>query len=186
MPGGTSTFQLTAAPGVCSTPTLFAAPLVVTSTTASPYIRVTYSASCGTPITSVTATLVNTSPQFVPIADPAHPNTAGIPVVGTLKNVSFNPPAPPVPAGRLHGFTIQIPFSLTAGTLTCDMTASNPGTGPCSVSNNVLTVTQNFPIFRGNPLLWLRFTVAPSATSTSGQTSLSVPSSPSVRLSSPQ
>jgi len=175
MPGGTSTFQLTAAPGVCSTPTLFAAPLVVTSTTASPYIRVTYSASCGTPITSVTAALGDLTFPGNPLPVSSSPRSLAL--NGRLTNLSFKTTTtPPFPAGTLHGFTIQIPFSLTAGTLTCDMTASNPGTGPCSVSNNVLTVTQNFPIFRGNPLLWLRFTVAPSATSTSGQTSLSVPS----------
>ena len=150
-PGGTSTFDLTFS-ATCTVPTTFSTPLLVTSTstTASPYISASYTAQCGPPITSVTATLVNTSPQFVPIADPAHPNTAGIPVVGTLKNVSFNPPAPPVPAGRLHGFTIQIPFSIAGGTLICDPTMirtySNgyPGS-TCSVSNNVLTATQVFP-----------------------------------------
>ena len=149
-PGGTSTFDLTFS-ATCTVPTTFSTPLLVTSTstTASPYISASYTAQCGPPITSATATLVNTSPQFVPIADPAHPNTAGIPVVGTLRNVSFNPPAPPVPAGRLHGFTIQIPFSIAGGTLICDPTMirtySNgyPGS-TCSVSNNVLTATQVF------------------------------------------
>jgi hypothetical protein len=139
-PGGTRTFDLTfTAPAGCSTK-LFATPLLVTSSTASPYIRVTYSASCGPAITSATATLGNLTypyegnPQFVSIGSG---NLAGISVYGTLKNVSFSL--------RLHGFTIQIPFSINAGTLNCDMSRSYaPGT--CSVSNNVLTVTQNFPV----------------------------------------
>ena len=85
-------------------------------------------------VTSVTATLRNSSPQFVPIGNPGAQQP--IAVLGTLKNVSFSP--------RLNGFTIQIPFSTNAGTLYCSMgNAYQPGT--CSVSNNVLTVTQNFP-----------------------------------------
>jgi hypothetical protein len=144
-PGGTSTFDLTFS-ATCTGPTTVSTPLVVTSTTASPYISVTYTAQCGPPVTSATATLGNLTfpgnPQFVSIGSGNH---AGISVYGTLKNVSFIP--------RLHGFTIQIPFSITgmdpttgsvlAATLNCDMSRSYaPGT--CSVSNNVLTVTQNF------------------------------------------
>jgi hypothetical protein len=146
-PGGTSTFDLTFS-ATCTVPMTFSTPLVVNAQgNGSPYISVTYTAHCGPPITSVTAGLRNSSPQFVSIGSG---NTAGIAVVGTLTNVSFNPPAPPVPAGRLHGFTTQIPFSLTAGTLNCDSSmlrsysVGYPGS-TCSVSNNVLTVTQNFP-----------------------------------------
>jgi hypothetical protein len=93
-------------------------------------------------VTSVTATLRNSSPQFVPIGNPGAQQP--IAVLGTLKNVSFSP--------RLNGFTIQIPFSTNAGTLYCSMgNAYQPGT--CSVSNNVLTVTQNFT---GNiPYKWV-------------------------------
>jgi hypothetical protein len=143
-PGGTSTFDLTFSQ-TCTATAPLTTPLVVTSTTAPPYISVTYTAHCVPPVTSVTATLGNLAfnPQFVPIGSG---NLAGISVFGTLKNVSFIP--------RLHGFTIQIPFSITgmdpttgsvlAATLNCDMSRSYaPGT--CSVSNNVLTVTQNFP-----------------------------------------
>lgn len=147
-PNGTSTFQLTfTAPAGCSTE-LFATPLVVTSTTASPYIRVTYSASCGPPITSVTAALSDLTFPGNPL--PVSSSSRSLALNGKLTNVSFRAPPPPpprcpttAPCGVLHGFTIQIPFSTTAGTLNCDMSASyQPGT--CSVSNNVLTVTQNF------------------------------------------
>jgi hypothetical protein len=147
-PNGTSTFQLTfTAPALCPTE-LFATPLLVTSTTASPYIRVTYSAICGPPINSVSLTtpLANlTFPGNPELVSPGSGNLAGIAVNGTLRNVSCcPPPLLPATAHRLHGFTIQIPFSLTAGTLNCDMGRSYaPGT--CSVTNNVLTVTQNFP-----------------------------------------
>jgi hypothetical protein len=148
-PGGTSTFDLTFS-ATCTVPTTVSTPLVVTSTTASPYISVTYTAQCGPPIPSVTATLLNLkfNPQFVSIGNAGSPQP--IAVLGTLKNVSFSAPPPPpprcpttAPCGVLHGFTIQIPFSITAGTLYCYMGNSyQPGT--CSVSNNVLTVTQNF------------------------------------------
>ena len=148
-PGGTATFDLTFSQ-TCTATTPLTTPLVVTSTTAtaSPYISVTYTANCVPPVTSVTATLRNSSPQFVPIGNPGAQQP--IAVVGTLKNVSFMAPPPPppkcpttAPCGVLHGFTIQIPFSTNAGTLYCSMgNAYQPGT--CSVSNNVLTVTQNF------------------------------------------
>ena len=102
----------------------------------SPYISVTYTAKCGPPVTSVTATLLNISfnPQFVSIGSGT---STGIAVVGTVKNVSISP--------KLHSFTIQIPFTITLGTLNCDMSRSYGGPGTCSVSNNVLTVTQTLP-----------------------------------------
>jgi hypothetical protein len=149
-PGGTATFDLTFS-ATCTAPTTSSAPLAVNGqSNGSPYISVTYTALCGPPITSVTATLVNLAynPQFVSIGSG---NTAGISVLGTLRNVSFNPHASPgeLP-GRLHGFTIQIPFSMSEGTLNCDssmLRSYSVGYPPstCSVSNNVLTVTQNFP-----------------------------------------
>lgn len=139
-PGESSTFQLTfTVPSACSTE-LFATPLVVTSTKDSPYIRVTYSANCGPPITSVTAALGDLTFPGNPL--PVSSSVRSLALNGKLTNLSFTPSAP-LPAGKLHGFTIQIPFSTTAGTLNCDMSASyQPGT--CGVSNNVLTVTQNF------------------------------------------
>jgi hypothetical protein len=70
-------------------------------------------------------------------------------VGGTLKNLSFRGNPPPPLGGGLHGFTIQIPFSMSQGSLNCDAGQSYAvqlgGSGTCSVSNNVLTVTQNFP-----------------------------------------
>jgi hypothetical protein len=142
-PGGTATFELTSSPS-CTGPTLFATPLNVNAQdNGSPYVSVLYTATCGPPITSVTATLFNLAnpfggnPQFVSIGSG---NVAGIAVIGTLTNHSFRAS----PLGALHGFTIQIPFSITAGALNCDMSRSYaPGT--CSVSNNVMTVTENFP-----------------------------------------
>jgi hypothetical protein len=143
-PPGTSTFQLTfTAPAGCSRQ-LFATPLLVTSATASPYIRATYSASCGPAMTSVTAALGNLTypyegnPQFVAIGSGPY---APIGVGGTVHNVSVSP--------RLHVFTLQIPFSMSQGTLNCNANGSYGGTllhpNTCSVSNNVLTVTINIP-----------------------------------------
>jgi hypothetical protein len=161
-PGGTATFDLTFS-ATCTVPTTFSTPLVVNGqSNDSPYISVTYTANCAPPITSVTATLGNLTvpgnPQFVSIGSGQH---TPISVYGTLKNVSFNPPPSPGElGGRLHGFTIQIPFSITgrdpttgsvlAATLNCDssmLRSYSVGYPPstCSVSNNVLTMTQNFP-----------------------------------------
>jgi hypothetical protein len=70
------------------------------------YMSVNYTASCVPPVTSVTAALVNLAlnPQFVSIGSGTE---TGIAVNGTLTNVSVSP--------RLHGFSLQIPFSITAG-----------------------------------------------------------------------
>jgi hypothetical protein len=137
-PGGTSTFELSFSQ-TCAATTPLTTPLDVESATPSPYISVSYTANCVPPVPSTTATAtlgnltVPGNPQHVSIGSG---NLAGTSVYGILKNVSVSP--------RLHGFTIQIPFSITAGTLNCDMSRSYaPGT--CSVSDNVLTVTQNFP-----------------------------------------
>jgi hypothetical protein len=153
-PGDSATFDLTftvppsTVPPSCPPPTLFAQPLLVTSTNTkeSPYISMINSANCGPPVTSVTAAPLNNAtfpgnPEFVTSS------SRSLQVNGTLTNHSFSPPVPPVPAGRLHGFTVQIPFSLTAGTLTCDTSSVNGvtlGGATCGVSNNVLTVTENF------------------------------------------
>jgi hypothetical protein len=162
-PGGTATFQLTLSPSSlsCTGPGFLTTPLVVNGqSNGSPYISVTYTAFCGEvpPITSVTAGLRNSSPQFVPIGNPGAQQP--IAVLGTLKNVSVGPTPPPPPSTLkcppicegLHSFTIQIPFLTNAGTLYCSMgNAYQPGT--CSVSNNVLTVTQNFTF--PQPFRWL-------------------------------
>jgi hypothetical protein len=107
-------------------------------------------------VTSVTATLRNSSPQFVALGNPGAQQP--IAVLGTLKNVSVGPTPPPPPlkcpptCEGLHSFTIQIPFLTNTGTLYCSMgNAYQPGT--CSVSNNVLTVTQNFTF--PQPFRWL-------------------------------
>jgi hypothetical protein len=159
-PGQSSTFDLTfTAPASCPTPKLFATPLLVTSTpptgtTASPYISVINSANCGPPITAVTATLLNLTSTQVGNPAPVSSSVTSQVLQGTVKNVSVTLPPPPPPTcgtpstgvcGRLHGFTIQIPFSLTAGTLNCDANRFSNSIGTCSVSNNVLTVTQKFP-----------------------------------------
>jgi hypothetical protein len=162
-PGGTATFQLTLSPSSlsCTGPGFLTTPLAVGGqSNGSPYISVTYTAFCGEvpPITSVTAGLRNSSPQFVSIGNPG--SQQPIAVLGTLKNVSVGPTPPPPPSTLkcpptcegLHSFTIQIPFLTNAGTLYCSMgNAYQPGT--CSVSNNVLTVTQNFTF--PQPFRWL-------------------------------
>jgi hypothetical protein len=157
-PGGTSTFDLTFS-ATCTAPTTFSTPLdVKAQDKGSPYISVTYTAKCGPPVPSTvaTATLLNLkfNPQSVPEGNAGSPQP--IAVLGTLTNVSFStPPPPPLKCPPncvgLHGFTIQIPFSLapnppgtTAGTLYCYMDSQSYQPGTCSVSNNVLTVTQNF------------------------------------------
>jgi len=157
-PGGTATFDLTFS-ATCTAPTTFSTPLVVNAqNNGSPYISVNYTATCGPPITSVTATLGNLAlnPQFITIGNPGSQQPMA--VFGTLKNVSVGPTQPPPPlkcppnCEGLHSFTMQIPFSTDAGTLYCSMgNATNPGT--CSVSNNVLTVTQNFIGIQ--PFRWL-------------------------------
>jgi hypothetical protein len=171
-PDGTSTFQLTfTAPAGCTGPTLVDTPLVVnTQDNGSPYISVLSTANCGTPITSVTATLDNLTspytgnPEFVAIGSGPY---SPIGVGGTVHNVSVSP--------RLHGFTIQIPYSIAAkdssngqvvaGTLNCDTGYSYGGfpvPDACSVSNNVLTVTINIPTtyagwYRGYTSLGTRY-----------------------------
>jgi hypothetical protein len=154
-PGGTATFQLTAPSSLsCTGPGFLTTPLAVNGqSNGSPYISVTYTAFCGgvPPITSVTVTLLNLAnpgnPQFIAIGNPGSQQPMA--VLGSLKNVSVGPTPPPPPlkcpptCEGLHSFTIQIPFLTNAGTLYCSMgNAYQPGT--CSVSNNVLTVTQNF------------------------------------------
>jgi hypothetical protein len=160
-PNKTSTFDLTFAPTCTGSPgaaTPFSMTLAVPSTTATapPYISATYPAECVVPpITSLaTATLTSPNPQSLT-------EGTGQPVVGILKNVSFAPASPPARllGGRLHGFTIQIPFTLPVGsTLACDPSMirdySNGYPGSmCTVSGNVLTLTQNFaltPLFFQN------------------------------------
>jgi hypothetical protein len=159
-PGGTAMFQLTPPNSLsCTGPGFLTTPLAVNGqSNGSPYISVTYTAFCGEvpTITSVTAGLSNSGPQFVPIGNPGAQQP--IAVLGTLKNVSVGPSPPPPPlkcpptCEGLHSFTIQIPFLTNAGTLYCSMgNAYQPGT--CSVSNNVLTVTQNFTF--PQPFRWL-------------------------------
>jgi len=99
--------------------------------------KLIYTANCGevpSP-SSVTGTLSGPSAGYgMPIG--GNP----ISVYGTLTNVGVTP--------YLHSFTMQIPYTLSTGTLTCDMTnaymASAGGTGSCSISGGVLTLTQNF------------------------------------------
>jgi hypothetical protein len=161
-PGGAATFQFTPPSSLnCTGPGFLTTPLAVNGqSNGSPYISVTYTAFCPgvSPITSVTAGLRNSSPQFVPIGNPGAQQP--IAVLGTLKNVSVGPTPPPPPpiltcpptCEGLHSFTIQIPFLTNTGTLYCSMgNAYQPGT--CSVSNNVLTVTQNFTF--PQPFRWL-------------------------------
>lgn len=164
-PLATSTFQLTFSQSCSTASTPQATPLVVNGDNGSPYLSVTYTATCVPSISSATATatLTNTSPEFITIG------TSVDAVNGTLKNVSFSPPPPTgcssalctTLAHHLHGFTIQFPFHLDAGTMNCDMSNSYVNGAPygfCSVSNNasasggtdgVLTVTQNFPMTPG-------------------------------------
>jgi len=143
----TSTFDLTFSPS-CTGPTQFSMTLAVPGTTATapPYIAAAYTAECVVPpITSVTATLTSPNPQQLS-------SGTGQLLQGILKNVNSTPTSPPstFPGGHLHGFTIQIPFTLPPGrTLNCDASMINsysagyPGS-TCSVSGNVLTVTQNW------------------------------------------
>jgi hypothetical protein len=152
-PGGTATFDLTFS-ATCTAPTTFSTPLdVKAQANGSPYISVNYTATCVPPVPStvVKATLGNLAlnPQHIVEGNAGSPQP--IAVFGTLTNVSFSTPPPPplkcpnptVPCHGLNGFTIQIPFSITAGTLYCSIYTSIT-LGTCSVSNNVLTVTQNF------------------------------------------
>ena len=143
----TSTFDLTFSPS-CTGPMQFSMTLAVPSRTAAapPYISAAYTAECVVPpITSVTASLTSPNPQSLS-------SGTGQLLQGILKNVNFTPTSPPstFPGGHLHGFTIQIPFTLPPGrTLNCDASMINsysagyPGS-TCSVSGNVLTVTQNW------------------------------------------
>jgi len=99
--------------------------------------KLIYTATCGevpSP-SSVTGTLAGPGPGYgMPIG--GNP----ISVYGTLTNVGVSP--------YLHSFTMQIPYTLSTGALTCDMTnaymASAGGTGSCSIAGGVLTLTQNF------------------------------------------
>lgn len=101
---------------------------------------VTYTATCGEVpppppgLTSVTVSVDNPGPVGLSLG------TNGIAFTGVLTNVSVTP--------HLHSFTMQVPYTVSAGNLTCSMAnaymASAGGTGSCSTAGGVLTLTQNF------------------------------------------